>query len=346
MSKDAEWLYKCPATGYYMECDSEEKRIYDMLLCAFMTGRSSVQYFSDIEPEDMQKLLRYIIKDRRLTVNISEKNVEYNYGWYPDYGYYYQVSVTADIMDDVHAYNKLCRLQIESIMDGIDDDWSDYEKVKYIHDWICNNTVYEKGSENCYNITGVLVDGVATCQGYSKTFNLLCELNGLEALEISGHSKGGAHMWSMVEVNEYWYNFDVTWDDTIKNTLGVSYGYFGVPQSIMAQTHEPRLTYKEWLPEGTDKYNMWYAWRQNWVVPSDIKYNDMVMFFASRLATEYKRGNFYVEFAFEDGKYNKDIVKEAIGDAHQYLLNKGYRVSRSRKTISTDTVFTVIMEGY
>ena len=326
MSVDAEWLYNCPASGYYAECSPEEERIYDLVLCSFMTGRLRVTYTSTIAPVDMKQLLKYIVKDRRLSVNIYEHLIDIEYSNYmPGVGYSYIVRVTdTKVLDDIAVYNKLCRLQVEHILDGVDKTWDDYTKIMYFHDLVCENTTYIMGSPNRYNISGVLVDGQATCQGYAKTFNLLCELAGYNAIELSGISENGSHMWSVVEINGEWYNFDATWDDSGDVT---HHGYFAKPDELMKVTHTVRPTYKEWVPERSNNIKYWYVWRENCIIPADVNGSELALFIAKRMATEYKQGQYSVTFVTDNGVSKQTEISKCIKEVIKILQGNGYKMS-------------------
>ena len=346
MSKDALWLYNCPASGYYQECTNEEQQIYDLVLCSFMTGRSRITYTSTIPPTQMKQLLKYVVKDRRLTVNINEKLIDIEYSSeLPGVGYSYIVQLTdKNLLDNVNIYNKLCRLQIEHVMQGIDESWDAFTTIDYLHDWVCDQTTYIKNSENCYNISGVLIDGEATCQGYAKTFNLLCELAGYDAVEISGYSNDSSHMWSYVEVDNDWYAFDVTWNDT---GVGKSHhGFFGKPAKLMALTHEARATYKGWIPECSNKYNMWYEWRENQIVSQGVTREELEVFIAQHLVMNYQEGEFEIFLNSDDGRSLRDEVKAAMSGAINIARYNGYPMATRYKLVTMGGGFIkIFVEG-
>lgn len=99
---------------------------------------------------------------------------------------------------------------------GMPDSSDEYDKVKYIHDYITENCSYVTGVDDSYNSTayGCLVEKKANCEGYSKAFNLLASEAGLRSVVVIGRTdKDENHAWNQVKVNGEWYNIDVTWDD-------------------------------------------------------------------------------------------------------------------------------------
>lgn len=127
----------------------------------------------------------------------------------------------------------------------IDDNMSDEEKVRAIHNYLICNTEYAVDRDvNLYSTADVLLEeGMAQCQGYTEAFTALCLLSGLECKAISGSSTFGfgerAHAWSQVKVNSIWYHIDVTWDDPIPDCDGlVCYDFYLKGDTMMMMTHE------------------------------------------------------------------------------------------------------------
>lgn len=103
-------------------------------------------------------------------------------------------------------------------------------KIKKIHDYIINNTVYDKErSDNqvfTYNSStayGVLIEGYGICGGYTDTMELFLEKLGIKSIKISNEN----HIWNYVYLNNQWLHMDLTWDDPIlsngKNMLDHTY---------------------------------------------------------------------------------------------------------------------------
>ncbi|MBQ9460548.1 MAG: hypothetical protein IJU51_01320 [Clostridia bacterium] len=128
---------------------------------------------------------------------------------------------------------------------------SDFDKVKAIHDWIVLNTDYDVAGVRSGNVPstsftakGLFDTHVAVCDGYSKAFELMASLAGLEVNRVTGKASSGgklvSHAWNQVKVDGKWYNIDVTWDDpTTSEGPGdyLNYTYFLVPDSMIDKNH-------------------------------------------------------------------------------------------------------------
>lgn len=89
-----------------------------------------------------------------------------------------------------------------------------YDKLKSIHDGICNITTYTLNVPMAHQPTGVFLNGQAVCEGYAEAMKLLCDRENIPCIIVVGTGKGGAHEWNYVQMEDgKWYGMDVTWDD-------------------------------------------------------------------------------------------------------------------------------------
>ena len=92
---------------------------------------------------------------------------------------------------------------------------SRYDTLKSIHDYICNNAYYNLVNEQRVHSSEpfFIGDGGMVCEGYAKSFKVLCARSGIPCVLVSGNA-GDAHMWNYVQMDDgNWYLVDVTWDD-------------------------------------------------------------------------------------------------------------------------------------
>ena len=90
-----------------------------------------------------------------------------------------------------------------------------YDTLKNIHDYICNNAWYNLVNE--YRVHSsepfFIGDGGVVCEGYAKTFKVICDRLDIPCVLVSGDA-GGPHMWNYVQMEDgKWYLIDATWDD-------------------------------------------------------------------------------------------------------------------------------------
>ena len=143
--------------------------------------------------------------------------------------------------DDMSNMNRASEAVADNILSGITADMTDYDKLKYIHDYLIRNCESDTEDEYANTIYGTLVRKKALCEGYSKTFSYLCNRLGIENVIVTGKTNV-PHMWNMVKVDGNWYHIDVTWDKP-SGPLNeaypsiVLYQYFMVTDSVIENDH-------------------------------------------------------------------------------------------------------------
>lgn len=144
------------------------------------------------------------------------------------------------------SQNKASQIIASIIKPGM----TDLQKEKAIHDYIVTHTAYDydnylKGSlpGEVFNDYGVLINGKAVCEGYSKAMLKLMRMAGLEAKAVVGYGLDGSnkipHAWNMVKINGAYTLVDATWDDPVPDEKNkVYYNYFNISDGDMAKDHQ------------------------------------------------------------------------------------------------------------
>ncbi len=104
---------------------------------------------------------------------------------------------------------------VTSALEQITVTESRYESLKNIHDYVCENAWYNLiDAQTVHSSAPVFIgDGGVVCEGYAKTFKVICDRLGIPCVLVSGDA-GGAHMWNYVQMDDSkWYLVDATWDD-------------------------------------------------------------------------------------------------------------------------------------
>lgn len=122
---------------------------------------------------------------------------------------------------------------------------SDVEKVIALHDYVVLKAAYdESDSADKRTPYGVLIKGVANCQGYAETMQLLYTTAGIENRFVWASSRlsaTGTHGFNKVKVDGKWYNVDATVDDPIDRnkqyTDRVRHDYLLVTDAVASQRY-------------------------------------------------------------------------------------------------------------
>ena len=140
----------------------------------------------------------------------------------------------------------------EVLGQALRDGMGALEKETAIYHWIVNHVDYDWRHQDVMAVTpresytpyGGLVEGTAVCLGYATTFQLLCDLAGVECITVVGaaHYSRNDHAWNMVRLDGDWYCVDVTWDANYREQ-GMNSGreqdwhWFNVTSRLMADTN-------------------------------------------------------------------------------------------------------------
>jgi hypothetical protein len=145
---------------------------------------------------------------------------------------------------------------VTEIRAGLGTGASRYEIVKAIHDYLCERLSYDHNYQTyasdtlsykkVHTVAGVFVseDHQAVCDGYARSFKVLCDQFGIECVVVPGRANE-AHAWNYVKMEDgNYYLVDVTWDD--KNPIQYSYFLIGsetVPNGTTVPIGQARTVY-------------------------------------------------------------------------------------------------------
>lgn len=122
---------------------------------------------------------------------------------------------------------------------------TEWEKEKYIHDFICENVRYDKLKKNySHEIIGPLGQGVGVCEGIAKAVKILCDGLGIWcmiAISDANPEKNikYRHAWNIVKIEGSYYHLDVTFDNSLGNGEVIRYDYFNLDDKRLFRDHEP-----------------------------------------------------------------------------------------------------------
>lgn len=106
------------------------------------------------------------------------------------------------------------------------------EKEQYVHDVLIEKVDYHEGTAMNQSAYSALVNGRSVCAGYARAFQYIMMELGIPCYYCTGYS-GADHAWNIVQLEDDYYNVDVTWDDTNPST----YDYFNKTDADYAKTH-------------------------------------------------------------------------------------------------------------
>lgn len=195
---------------YYQQIESEEQKVYRELLQGInaMEEKILLHAGKDDHPE---KVYEYLLYDRpelfwcdgssRMTV--YEEYTEF----YPGY---------SCSMGEKERRQQEIERAVSACLSEIDPGYSDYERIKYVYEYIVKTVEYDDEAPDNQNIYSALVGKRSVCAGYSRATQYLLEKLEIEAVYVVGNVEGqGAHAWNIVNCGGKYYQMDVTFGDPV-----------------------------------------------------------------------------------------------------------------------------------
>lgn len=119
------------------------------------------------------------------------------------------------------------------IIAGAEGFSDNYGKEKYVHDMLADRISYNVQAPMNQSAYSALVNGQTVCAGYARAFQYIMQQMGIPCYYCTGYA-GENHAWNIIELEDGYYNVDVTWDDT---EAGKNYDYFNKTDRDYAGTH-------------------------------------------------------------------------------------------------------------
>lgn len=216
--------------------------------------------------DTVKKTRNFYIDGVKETMSVSTSNMLYKavaWGYKPVF-----MGSQADNLQQIYDNAK------DALSYIVSDEMSEYEKVHAIYDYIIYNVRYDHDCANAedayvsgnlslnekmkyygYYLEGIFLDKFykkdmhAVCDGKSKAFVLMCGIEGITAVRISGEASSdgknfGGHAWNKVLLDlngtgdKEWYFVDTTWGDVGDDSKEfLSHAYFLLSDDEVKNTH-------------------------------------------------------------------------------------------------------------
>lgn len=169
----------------------------------------------------------------------------YKYKYYPDSPNLIFVPEYLFEKGKIKEHQKAMKARVEKLVRPA-MNLPEWDKEKYIHDFICENVHYDKLKKPySHEIIGPLGQGVGVCEGIAKSVKILCDALGIWCIiTVCGNNPDKGikyrHTWNIVKIGGKYYHLDATFD----NTLGkdeVRYDYFNLDDKSIFRDHEPLI---------------------------------------------------------------------------------------------------------
>lgn len=310
--------------------------------------------------DNVKKTRNFYIDSVKETMSVSTSNMLYKavaWGYKPVF-----MGLQADNLKQIYDNAK------DALSYIVSDEMSEYEKVHAIYDYIIYNVRYDHDCANAedtyvsgnlslnekmkyygYYLEGIFLDKFykkdmhAVCDGKSKAFVLMCGIEGITAVRISGEASSdgknfGGHAWNKVLLDlngtgdKEWYFVDTTWGDVGDDSKEfLSHAYFLLSDDEVKNTHVEKQGHG--YPKAEGKFD-YYA--HETYTSSGTEYNYVITNrnpaaqMARALKAHPSQQVFEFEFAFSLTKdAAKNYAKEAMQKAGRGFEGYSFAIIRS-----------------
>lgn len=244
---------------YYGLLDEDEKKIYKEIAQGILDGAEEI-YVHCEDASLANRILGEVLRDYPdfFWCDGEVSSTSYERGSSAE-----TYTVVTPVYNCQPEERKIRQEQIDASVSeafqGISVDAADFEKIKYVYEYIVNTVEYDLEAPDNQNIYSVFVGKRSVCAGYAKAAQYLLERLEVPVIYATGMANGqNAHTWNLVKCNGEYYHLDTTWGDPVYQLAEgeevpqwevISYDYMCCNDEEIYHTHTADSEYP--LPECT-----------------------------------------------------------------------------------------------
>lgn len=246
---------------YYSKMDKTKQAVYHAMLQGLLALEDSIP-MPRLEAEDLYQVFFLLRLDQPEIFWATG----YKYRYYPESANLVFLPEYLFEKGKIREHQKAMKARVEKLARAA-QNLSEWEKEKYVHDFICENVHYDKLKKPySHEIIGPLGQGVGVCEGIAKSVKVLCDALGVWCvIALCGNcpEKGikYRHTWNIVKIGGQYYHLDATFDNTLGKHQGnaeapgeIRYDYFNLGDKAVFRDHEPLIAPAPGCPDNDHFY--------------------------------------------------------------------------------------------
>lgn len=228
---------------YYQHLSGEEQTVYKEILQGVRETADSI-YLHSADADRIGEIYGFLLCDRPELFWCTGEMQITSYSEYSEVRpvYTYEGEERDARQAEIDAAAEQC-------LAGIGAEASEYDRVKYIFEYLVNTVDYNMDAPDNQNIYSALVNRASVCAGYSRAAQYLLQRMGVECIYVIGTiPEQGAHAWNIVNCGGQYYQLDVTFGDPVflQEESGaaipessINYGYLCCSDEELLRNHVP-----------------------------------------------------------------------------------------------------------
>ena len=229
----------------YDQLNDEEKVLYTEIYSIISTLAKDTKV-SSTDPAEIEKAFNYVMLDHPEIFYLTG----YSFTKYMRGGNIEKITLSGNYTmsaEEAEEKSKLVDEYVENCKNGYNGPVDDYEKVKYVYEYLIKNNEYDMAVSNNQNVLSVVMDNRTVCQGYAKATQLILNRMGVFCILCEGIVKGTeSHVWNIVKIDDEYYHVDTTWGDASYmvdeeaedfETPEINYDFLCITDDEIKETH-------------------------------------------------------------------------------------------------------------
>lgn len=195
---------------YYNQLSESDRTVYRELMQGIEQMEEGIRIHAGREdhPEKVYEYLLFDCPEFFWCAGSSQMSV------YEDYTEFYPAYSCSP--EEKERKRREIDAAARTCIDGIDSAASEYEKIRYVYEYLVDTVEYDEDAPDNQNIYSALVGKRSVCAGYSRAAQYLLNRMGIECIYVIGTAqRQEAHAWNIVNCDGKYYQMDVTFADPV-----------------------------------------------------------------------------------------------------------------------------------
>ena len=294
---------------YYLDLTTKEKIAYENILNAYQTFPKQIE-IPELDDDELEEVFTALLYDNPILFCFGKNCKMLSDGD----KFYFKPEYT---MPKSEYDTKVAEIQnlTPEILENLPSGGKEFDVELYIHDYIIDRCVYtDTNSFEETTLYGALLDGKASCEGYSRAMKYLSDLCNIDCYVLFGTAESdtgnGNHMWNIITVDGEKYHLDATWNDTVAKDDTIPdhrYMYFNLSDDEIRNTHDNFETDDKCT---SDKANYYVYNNLNFESFGEKDKQQL----AKAVATAADNGASSIGVRFENDELYEKAVEELVGE--------------------------------